>query len=183
MRMRIISAAVVMGLGLVGITLAQQTGKPTKDQTSAKANLRAQVAKLRAEVELLQLEHEVDRDSLKELMVDLKRVDTLEAGKGPMKAEMEAFLKGPMKQQVEALKNQLESLKTIQKNAGIPDAAAAVPDPEKEINNMLGADEAAARVARPVVERLKKEFTQKATRLNEKRLELAEVEKRYNEAG
>jgi hypothetical protein len=183
MRMRIITAAVVVGLGLVGITLAQESGKPTKLQTSDKANLRAQVAKLRAEIELLQLEHEVDRDSLKELMVDLKRIDTLEAGKGAMKAEMEAFLKGPMKEQVEALKKQMESLKTTLNKAEMPAAAAALPDFEKEINNMLGDDEAAARVARPVVERLKKEFIQKATRLNEKRLELAEVEKRYNEAG
>ena len=47
---------------------------------------------------------------------------------------------------------------------------------------MFSMDEATAKVARPVLERLKKEFVQKTTELNEKRLELAEVEKQYNEA-
>jgi hypothetical protein len=43
-------------------------------------------------------------------------------------------------------------------------------------------DAAAARAARPLVDRLKKEFIRGTAILNEKRLELAEVEERYDES-
>jgi hypothetical protein len=42
MRLRIISAAVVLGLGLVGITLAQQSGDQSKQQPIDRAKLRFQ---------------------------------------------------------------------------------------------------------------------------------------------
>jgi hypothetical protein len=162
MRMRIISAGIVLGLGIVGITLAQQSGEQPKERRTDRAKLRVQVAKLRAEVEVLQLEHDADSDFLKKLMIDMKNFDTMEAAKGPMKEQVEA-LKASMGGQM----------------LGAP---GALPIPQDEFNKMFSADEATAKVARPVLERLKKEFVQKATELNEKRLELVDVEKRYSEA-
>jgi hypothetical protein len=171
MRMRIISAAVVLGLGLVGIALAQQAGEGRRDD---KAKLRVQVAKLRAEVEIRQLEHDADADILKKLMVDMKNVECMEASKGPMKEQAEALLKGPLKGEMEALKGAANGL--------LLPPPGPLPDLREEFNKMFSADEAVAKAARPLLERLKKEFVQKSAELNEKRLELAEVETRYNEA-
>ena len=77
MRMRIISAAVVLGLGLVGIALAQQGKEQTKPQAIDRAKLRAQVATLRAEVEVLALEHDVDFNLLKQFMENVKECDIM----------------------------------------------------------------------------------------------------------
>ena len=178
MRMRIIAAVTVVGLGIVGITLAQQSGE---DSRKDKSKLRAQVARLRAEVEVLQLEHDADSDILKKLMTDVRNVDCIEAVKGPIKEQMEALLKGPMKEQTEILKGQNEALKAPT-NAQLPDLLGASIPVQEELNKMFTVDEAMVKVGRPLLERLKKEFVQKATEMNEKRLELAEVEKRYNQA-
>ena len=80
MRMRIIAVAVVVGLGIVGISLAQQAGE---GRGNDRAKLRAQVARLRAEVELRQMEHDVDADMLKRLMTDMRNLEGLASLKGP----------------------------------------------------------------------------------------------------
>ena len=165
MRMRIISAAVVLGMGIVGITLAQQKGE---EGGNGKARLRAQVAKLRADVELRQLEHEVEADILKKLMTDMKNLDGMEALKGPMEAQLKALMDGVKKQ--------------LAGRSGIPSPFLQGGMGDQEFNMQSKLDEATAKVARPLLDAKKKEFVQKASELNEKRLELAEVEKRYNEA-
>jgi hypothetical protein len=178
MRMRIIAAVTVVGLGIVGITLAQQSGE---DSRKDKSKLRAQLARLRAEVEVLQVEHDADSDILKKLMTDVRNVDCIEAVKGPIKEQMEALLKGPMKEQTEILKGQIEALKAPI-NTQLPGVPGASIPLQEELNKMFTVDEAMAKVGRPLLARLKKEFVQNATEMNEKRLELAEVEKRYNQA-
>lgn len=168
MRKRIISAAVVLGLGIVGITVAQQTSDLRKDGASEKAKLRVQVAKLRAEVEALQLEHDVDADFFKKLMTDVKNLDGMEA------------LKGPMKEQLKALKDAM-----AKQEPGQPTGALLLPMPSLDganFDKMFGLDEATAKVARPLLDAKKKDFAKQAADLAEKRLELAEAEKRYNEA-
>jgi hypothetical protein len=178
MRMRIIAAVTVVGLGIVGITLAQQSGEDSRKNNS---KLRAQVARLRAEVEVLQLQHDADSDILKKLMTDVRNVDCIEAVKGPIKEQMEALLKGPMKEQIEILNGQIQALKAPI-NTQLPGAPGASIPLQEDLNKMFTVDEAMVKVGRPLLERLKKEFVQKATEMNEKRLELAEVEKRYNQA-
>jgi hypothetical protein len=178
MRMRSISTAVVLALGIVGITLAQQGGEKMKQQATDRAKLRSQVANLRAEVEVLQLEHDADSDILKKLMVDMKNLESMEAAKAHMKEQMGALLEGPMKEQMEALKRQTEALKADTKGL-TPTVEEALP---LGFNEMFNLNEATAKVGRPVLDRLKKQFVQKAAELNEKRLELSELEKRYNEA-
>ncbi len=163
MRMRIISATIILGLGIVGITLAQQAGE---ERRSEKAKLRSQVARLRAEVELRQIEHDVDADILKKLMTDLRNLGGLEA------------LKAPVEEQLKSVTAQRAP------NVGLP-----TPPGFEEFNKQFQEEakaeaqvkELMVKAARPLLDRLKKEFVQKAAELNEKRLELAEAEKRYNE--
>ena len=50
---------------------------------------------------------------------------------------------------------------------------------EKSIDGMFQLDEMTARMARPILARMKADFLRKTAELNEKRLELAEVERRY----
>ena len=171
MRLRIISAAVVIGLGIVGIALAQQGERQPKDPPVNKAKLRAQVAKLRAEVDVLQLEHDADSEFLKKMMIEMKDHESMEAAKGPAKEQMEAALECQT-QDVDAARGVTAS-----------GAAGAFPMLEHEIDKMADAGAALAKVARPILERFKKEFVQKATALYEKRLELVDLEKQYSEAG
>jgi hypothetical protein len=175
MRMRIIPAAVVLGLGLVGITLAQQGGQKPKDRAGEKAKLRVQVARLRADAELLQLEHDVVADMLRENMKAVKN------------AELTASMKGPMTQYAKTLieAKTEASKKEALKAAGEGEVAKEsvhVPVPDEMYDMAFGGSDSVARLGPLAVERLKKEFVQKAAELAEKRLELAEVEKQYNEA-
>jgi hypothetical protein len=170
MRLRIISAAVVIGLGVVGIALAQQGDKQPNEPPINKAKRRTQVAKLRAEVDVLQLEHDANSEVLKKMMIEMKDHESMEAAKGPAKEQMEAVLRRRME--------------GVDKAKGVPSpgAAAAFPMLAHEFDKMADADEAVAKVARPILERFKKEFVQQATALHEKRLELVDLEKQYNEA-
>jgi hypothetical protein len=170
MRMRIISAVVVAGLGIVGIALAQQADDQPKDQAGERAILRAQVAKLRAEVELQQLEHEVDVDILRKLMTDMRNLDAIAALKGPLEAELKSFKDTQTRKLLDILPAGLASLEEIKKS--LHDDARA----------QTQVDEVTAKLARPFLERLKKEFVLKATTVNEKRLELGEADKRYKES-
>lgn len=176
MRMRIISAVAVVCLGVVGIGLAQPPGEGRGDD---RAKLRTRVAELRAEIELLQLEHDVEVDLLKKLMTDMKNLDMLAASKGAMKEQLEALAKGPLKGRVEEAKRQMEALK----ESGSPLAQfLAGGNMGQDLDAELSLDEATGNLCRPILERWRKEFIQRTTGLNEKRLELAEAEKRYNEA-
>ena len=80
MRMRIISAALVRGPGIVGITLAQQAGEKPKDRASERANSRARLVKLQVEVRFLQLDQEVDGGHLKSVMAQLRTLEGFDAG-------------------------------------------------------------------------------------------------------
>jgi hypothetical protein len=170
MRLSIISAAVVIGLGIVGIALAQQGDRPPNEPPVNKAKLRAQVAKLRAEVDVLQLEHDAESEFLKKMMIEMKDHESMEAAKDSAKEQMEAVLKRRMAAVAPATGIQA------------PGGAAAFPMLEHEFDKMADADAAVAKVARPILERFKKEFVQKATALHEKKLELVDLEKQYSEA-
>lgn len=130
MRMRIISVAVVvLGLGIVGIALAQQAGQRPRSPAGEKERLRAQVARLQAEAEFQQMDHDVDTAFLKTLLTNIKNDE----------------------------------------EPGPPGYAASLPT-------------APRMAARRLLERLSKEFVEKSATMNETKLKLAEVEKRYNEA-
>jgi len=91
MRWRIALAAAVLGLAVASVTLArQQTGNPPQRRPGnaqapaafPNANpLRAQVAELRAEVELSEIEHGVDKAVLSEMMKEAEQAQWKEAAK------------------------------------------------------------------------------------------------------
>ena len=91
MRLRITLAAAVLGLAVASVTLArQQTGNsPQRRPGNAQAPaafpnvnpLRAQVAELRAEVELSEIEHGVDKTVLSEMMKEAEQAQWKEASK------------------------------------------------------------------------------------------------------
>jgi hypothetical protein len=143
MRKRIISATVVLGLGIVGMTLAQQIGEQPNGRTGELAKLRAEVIKLRVEIEFLEMDHDVIR------------------------AE---FLLG---------KKQMREIQ----------ARFAITDDGEPINNQAGVIQAVNTeikndmiARRDAIPRIRDQFAKQAADLAEKRLELAELERRYNEA-
>jgi hypothetical protein len=165
MRMRFAWTLVALaGLGALTMTMAQPAAT---ESAPDRAKLRSQVARHSAEVELLQLEHDADAQLLKQLIVDMRKFDGLEAAKGPMK--------GQMKTLTDTLKGQLPGV-----GAELPRPGLAGSDVDQELDKAFAVDEAVAKVARPFLDRMRKDFLEKAVQLNEKRLELAELEKRYN---
>ncbi|GAC1468001.1 MAG: hypothetical protein NVSMB9_10200 [Isosphaeraceae bacterium] len=171
MRKRIITAAVILGLGVVGVTLAQQNGEQPahigeapKNQAPDKAKLRAQVAKLRAEVEVLELEHEADKEVLVALLKEERNSES-ESGRADQARQdvSEATM----------LAARLGSLEEFRKEVG--DEKALQAEAEKELKQK-------AEHVRAEGDRKKQAFVKRAAELSEKRLELAEAEKRYNQA-
>ena len=137
----------------------QAGGKP-KDQAGDRAKSHAQVVKLGVEIELLELEHEVARGELS----NHKEIRMAES-RSP--EELQEMALGSMM----LLREDREALSKLVEKHG-----------EKGIVNVV--DEAASR-ARPRKtsrDRKKKDYARQAEDLAGKRLELAEVEKRYNEA-
>ncbi len=184
MRMRIIAAAVVLGLGIVGMALAQQAGQQSKDRVGEKAKLRAQVARLRAEVEFLELEHGVDANMLREIMKDVKNADLMASMKGPIKEYAKTVAERSTTETSKKAKAPVATVIGPSAVIGLegPPEPVHVPVPDELYNMAFDESDAMARLARPAIERLKKEFVQKAAELAEKRLELAELENRYSEA-
>jgi hypothetical protein len=164
MRKRIISAAVVLGLGIGGISLAQQAGQQPKDQVSERAKLRAQVAKLQAEVELLDLEHQADKDVVVSV---LKEERDFESESSRFAKAREAVGEATM---MAASVGKLEEFK---KEFG--DEKAMQARMEKELKEKAESIRAEGQLK-------KQAFVRQATELAEKRLALAEVEKQYNDA-
>jgi hypothetical protein len=156
MKMRIISAAVVLGLGFVGITLAQ-----SKDQASERAKLRAQVINLRVDIELLELEHDADRADLLEIMKGIRMSES----------------KSPEELQEAVLGSLL--LTEDPKSLGKP----VEKEREKEMQNLVNeAIKKRTVEMKALGDRKRKDYAKQAAELAEKRLDLAEVEKRYNQA-
>ncbi len=173
MRMRTFAAAVTLAaLGFATFAPAQQPGEPPKaqEQDGPKVKLRARVARLRAEVELMQIEHEVDVAVMKDMINGLKFSDmsrNVEGMAGPAFEELRKKFGG---------------------GAGIAPALPAVAG----INlPQLGQDDArkeaavteeTVKVLRKVYESSKGDFIEKTAALNEKKLELAELERRLGVA-
>jgi hypothetical protein len=179
MRIRIISAAVVLGLGIVGITLAQQNGEQPKDQVSGKAKLRAEVVKLRVEIELLQLDHDADRDNLLARMKNMKQAEFMGSSQpgvvGMMGLEMLEMrtLMGDAEAGRAVEEAQKEIARAVEKgeDTGVIGQKAMEKVVKKQAEGIRG-----------YIDRKRKDYARQAAELAEKQLELAEVEKRYKEA-
>ena len=170
MRMRIASGvAVLVALGVATLTMARPQGEPPKGQEQAnpKVQLQARVARLRAEVELLQLEHEGDVAVLKDMINGLWASEA--------SASMEK-IGAPM-------------LEELRKSAGggadnlnLPFAKEFLArfNPEEEARKQGVVDKATAKLLRKMYDQAKEDFLSKTAALNEKKLELEDLEHRWN---
>ncbi len=163
MRTCIIAAVVVLGLGFVGITLAQQPAAQPKPQAADKAALRAQVVKLRVEIELLQLDHDADRDNLLNWMKGERM------GPGAMAGLALETMLGMMGN-AEATKTMKEGEKLIAK------AKEKGEDEEALTRRVL------TEAVKKQIDPMKKKYAKQAAELAEKRLQLDAVEKEYLKA-
>jgi hypothetical protein len=163
MRMRVISVAVVLGLGIVGIALAQQAGQQPKEQTKERMRLRDQVVKLRVEIELLELDHDAAKAEFLEIKKDIRELES----EGAQKQLGEMALAQMM------LTGGDQALGTLAKKGA---------KGEKEIQDLVEST-LKEQIVKAKAERdsKRKDYASQAAILAEKRLELAEVEKRYNE--
>ena len=170
MRRRIITAAVVLGLGVVTFALAQpgtDTAKtqstravPPSDQAceggqTDRTMLHARVAKLRAEVELLQLEH----DATKALLAD--RLKAVVVANTETIGEIDEF-----------------KIVSCYMRMGAEKVGKA-PEFDKAIREDRAAMERAIEKAREIpteLERKKAAFLRLSIELNQKKIELVELE-------
>lgn len=159
MRTRII-AAVVLGLGIVGITLAQQPGGQPKPPAADKTALRTQVVQLRVEIELLQLDHDADRDNL------LNWMKAERMGTGGLAGT---------------------AIETMLGMLGHAEATRIIEEGEKRIAKAKekGEDEEAvgrqvlAEAVKKQIDPMKKNYAKQAAELAEKRLQLDAAEKQF----
>jgi hypothetical protein len=174
MKKRVYAGAIVLGLGTVTIALAQRGTGPTIPPSAAadapaprtpdkprsnRAELYAKIARLRAEVELLQLEHDRLRDrvsaDMKERVEGLDGGASLQIARDYMRIGAELVGKGP-------------------------EFEAALQDKGEEVWKAVNKAVAASAPAEFV--RWKQEFVRVATDLNRKKIDLVALEIRLDES-
>ena len=146
MRTRITMAAVLLALGFATITAARQGAEGARNQAPAdsKAALRPKLARLRAEVELMQLEHEGDVAVMRDLIKGLKFSEAMGAA-------------GDQAPLLEELRKRAEALPPV-----FP-APPRFADQFKQFAENQGqaqalVDEASVKIARAIYEKSKKGF-------------------------
>ena len=161
MKTRVIAGAIILGLGVVTFALAQQvTGQAPRRPSPADApaarssdkprddrsELHAAVARVRAEVELLQLEHDLARDRLSAVMK--QRVEEgIEGGLA------QYLVRDPMKMGAELVGRGSEFESATQQKSG---------EIQQAVNKSVAA------WAPADIDRLKRDFLRAATELNRK---------------
>jgi hypothetical protein len=199
MRMRPIAAAVVLGLGIVGIALAQQANQQPGQPAATRAKLRSRIVKLRAELDLLQLEHDTDRADLlddmrtqrqKDNLLTLDSLETLATAREPMKMpKSEADWEAIGKRVESGDQDAMQLLAVYERAASVLQASGKVLKEEET----LKAAEAAAKEflekkaklgesLRSRVDRNKQDYARQAASLAEKRLDLEDLERQYHGA-
>lgn len=164
MGLRIIAVVIGLGLGIVGITLAQQSGAQPNRHAVDKAALRAQVVKLHVEIELLQLDHDADRDNLLTWMKGER------LGGGGMTGMALETMIGTM--------GNAEAIKTMEEGEKLIATAKAKGENEEALGRRVLAE-----AVRKQIDPMRKNYAKQAAELAEKRLQLDAVEKEYLKAG
>lgn len=164
MKKQVIAGAIILGLGAVTIAVAQpgtprpaptddSTPRSSADPRPDRSELHGKVARLRAEVELLQLQHELAKERLS---VGLKeRVEGIEGGSAQQAA------RDYMRIGAEVVGKGSEFESAMQ---------------EKGDEIWQAVRKAAAATTPADLERLKQDFLGVATELNRKRIELTGLE-------
>lgn len=171
MRIRIATAgAALLALGFATMTLARQGDGP-KSPNQSKADLRHQVAGLRAEVEWLQLEHEVDVAVVKDLINGLRA------------SEIQESVEAVSRPMIEDLKKEVGEVDAL---AGLPFLKGTLErlgiNPEDQARKQALVDKTAAKALVKLVDPIRAKFLARATELNEKKLDLADLERRLSVA-
>jgi hypothetical protein len=191
MRVRLISVAIVLGLGIAGITLAQQPGEQPKQGARDRAKLRAQVVKLRAEIELLQLEHDADREYLRELLRSEKQTEMIPIVMSMTgTADVPGSAKAPGSVSVPKTDKEWAELETKgmlgdQRAAELfrklflagEEANKKGEDAQKAMEAVAKALSSKGDVLQNYIDRKRKDFVKQAAELAEKQLSLAEAER------
>jgi len=197
------AAAILSGLAMAALSRAQSP--VAKTSRADRTELRARVVKLRGEVEWLELERDTltDRSEISMLSKsNREKVEAVEIEAGAMTdpAAMAAGF-GVEKEKVGAWYEEELKKRGIKKHPG-EDAYAALRRAFTEESEAYvkenGIDQrpgetAGAAILRAtlqkqcgasldVLDRIKQDFLRRSTNLNEKRLDLAEAERQYNES-
>jgi hypothetical protein len=173
MRKRIILATVVLGSALVGIALAQQDGNAHKQPAPDKAKLRAQLVNLRVEIELLQLDHDADREIIVAWMKSMRQAESM--GAQPYGKEIGLSL-GMMMLEAKASLGGGEAAKEAERIGA--EAGGNFDSYNKALKASAKKEEDSIMA---YIARKRKDYAKQAAELALKRLELADAEKRYNE--
>ena len=165
MNRRTSAAVLALGLaiGVAGIATARQASEP---QTTEKSKLRAQVVKLRTEVDLLEL----DRDALREsILTQVKNAEATESiSPDQIKLSLESQMMMRMFAGREPSKEVLEILE-------------AKDDNERE-RLLAAASKKQTESVRTAIDSKKKAYADLSSKLAEKRLDLEEAEIQYRSA-
>ena len=167
MRIKITMAAALLALGFATITAARQGAEVARPQAPAdsKAALRPRLARLRAEVELMQLEHEGDVAVMKDLIKGLKFSEAMGAA-------------GDQAPLIEELRKQAEVLQPPK--FVLPGGIDINQAVENQGKAQALVDQASVKMARAIYEASKKGFIERTAALNEKQLELLDLEQRMS---
>ena len=183
MRIRVVRAIGVLILVSATVTLArQQSGVQRGGQPAEKANLRSRVIKINADLDLLQLEHEADKAHMLGVMKALRDFEAMsekqliEATNLSMFFHIQDGAREVARE--EALRKKLEAARP-----GELDRVSQEIDREREegkkqdIKNTINSQ---VNAAKAYIESRKKEYLRRAADIADKRIELAEAEKQFN---
>jgi hypothetical protein len=178
--MRRLTAVIVLvlltGLALSVITTRAQQPAGGSARTQDRKDLRARLSRLRAEVELLQLRHEAARA---QLLGVLKRMEQLDFAE-----KTGSFTTvGMVLLQYQTLTGDSpKEMESVERSIGMAQALADGDDRKKLDDEAKKDIKRIGEGLRIAVETKSKEFTKLSIERNERTLELAEAEKKYNES-
>ena len=160
------------GLSWAGMTKAQQPRAET--QPANRSELRTRLVKLRAEVDLNRAEHEAARSHLVDA---LKRSERLEF----LKCSDHFTPIGLIDYHVWAITGSMDETVSRSQSIALARALGAGEELEKEAKASVPLDIKNAAVEfRTAIEQSKKQYVARSITLEEKSLELADLEKQYN---
>lgn len=186
MRMRVIAAVVVLGLGgVTGIRAQQPAAAPRKSGPTEKANLRSRLITMQAELALMELEQEADKAHLLKAMTAIREAEAMTPEQAMVATEMVLSAASADFQNRESAREQARQ-KKLQGLSG-EDAMRALEETRREIDDARKRDisdtiKKNADTAKAYIDRKKRDYFRQAEEIAKKRLELSELEKRYNDA-
>jgi len=167
MRTQVISVMVIVaGFAAATMVVAQPASTA---QTRDTAKQESGLAKLRAEIELLQLEHDVDAAHLRKLLTDVQSFDEAAAIRDAL---------------VEAAQREVADRKRTAKPGEEPTFIISPQSLNVKFESLGGLelDDDGVKLIRPVIGRKKSELLRRSIELNGKLIELAEIEKKCSAA-